>query len=140
MGYSLSRASLAELAGVHPDLVKVVKRAIKLTPVDFRVLEGLRSPARQKKLKAAGASTILNSRHITGHAIDVAALIDGKIDWSWPLYPKIAHAFKKAAAELGIPIVCGVDWKRFPDGGHVELTRKQYPAVGGRPQATGNRH
>lgn len=128
MPFRLSQASLAKLKGVHPDLATVVKRAIEITPVDFRVLEGLRSPERQKKLKAAGASTVLNSRHITGHAIDFAALIDGRIDWSWPLYGKIAAAFKKAARENGVPIVWGGDWKSFKDGGHIELTRSRYPA------------
>jgi peptidoglycan L-alanyl-D-glutamate endopeptidase CwlK len=106
----------------------VVKRAIEITPVDFRVLEGLRSLARQKKLKAAGASTILNSRHITGHAIDFAALSDGQVDWSWPLYGRIGAAFKQAAKEKGVPILWGGDWKSFKDGGHVELPRKSYPA------------
>ena len=128
MGFKLSQASLARLKGVHPDLTKVVRRAIEITPVDFRVLEGLRSPARQRKLKSAGASTILNSRHITGHAIDFAALIDGKVDWSWPLYARIAAAFKQAAKEKGVPIVWGGDWKSFKDGGHIELPRKNYPA------------
>lgn len=128
MAYKLSSTSLAKLDGVHPDLVKVVKRAIQITPIDFRILEGRRSPARQKQLKAAGASTILNSRHITGHAIDFAAMVDGKIRWDWPLYPRVAMAFKQAAKELGIEIVCGVDWKKFPDGGHIELSRKKYPA------------
>ena len=128
MAFRLSQASLAKLKGVHPDLATVVKRAIEITPVDFRVLEGLRSQARQRKLKAAGASTILNSRHITGHAIDFAALVDGRIDWSWPLYGKVAAAFKKAAREKGVPIVWGGDWKTFKDGGHIELTRSRYPA------------
>jgi peptidoglycan L-alanyl-D-glutamate endopeptidase CwlK len=128
MAFQLSKASRAKLTGVHPDLVKVVTRAIELTPVDFRVLEGLRSAARQKKLKAVGASTILNSRHITGHAIDFAALVDGKVDWSWPLYGRIAAAFKRAAKEMGVPITWGGDWKSFKDGGHIELPRRNYPA------------
>lgn len=128
MGFRFSQASLTKLNGVHPDLVKVARRAIEITPVDFRVLEGRRSAARQKKLKAAGASTILNSRHITGHAIDFAALIDGKVDWSWPLYARIAAAFKQAAREKRVPIVWGGDWKSFKDGGHIELPRKNYPA------------
>ena len=126
--FRLGTSSLSKLKGVHPDLVRVVKRAIVLTDTDFRVLEGLRSPARQKALKAAGASTTLNSRHITGHAVDIAALINGKINWSWPLYAKIAVAFKLAAKELSIPLTWGGDWKTFKDGGHFELPRKQYPA------------
>jgi len=127
MAYKLGKSSLAKLEGVHPDLVRVTKRAIQLTTVDFRVLEGRRSAARQKKLKAAGASQTLNSRHLTGHAIDFVALLGGKVDWSWPLYAKIAAAFKAAAKEKGVPITWGGDWRSFKDGGHIELPRKQYP-------------
>lgn len=127
MAFRLSARSLSRLEGVHPDLVKVVKRAIEITPVDFMVTEGLRTRARQVQLVKAGASRTLNSRHITGHAVDVAAWVAGEVRWDWPLYPKIAAAFKQAAKELGIPIVWGGDWKSLRDGPHFELDRKVYP-------------
>ncbi len=95
--------------------------------VDFTVLEGLRDPERQKTLMESGASQTLNSRHITGHAVDLGAWVDNQVDWSWPLYHKIAAAMKEAAKELDVAIVCGADWKRFPDGPHFELDRKAYP-------------
>ena len=125
--FKLGKRSIERLQGVHPDLVRVVERAIDLTPVDFTVLEGLRSPERQKILVASGASQTLNSRHITGHAADLGAWVDNQVDWSWPLYHQIANAMKAAANELGISIVCGADWKKFPDGPHFELDRKYYP-------------
>ena len=125
--FKLGKRSIERLQGVHPDLVRVVERAIDLTPVDFTVLEGLRSPERQKILVASGASQTLNSRHITGHAVDLGAWVDNQVDWSWPLYHQIANAMKAAATELGIPIVWGGDWKKFPDGPHFELDRKYYP-------------
>lgn len=125
--FKLGKRSIERLQGVHPDLVRVVERAIDLTPVDFTVLEGLRSPEHQKILVASGASQTLNSRHITGHAVDLGAWVDNQVDWSWPLYHKIANAMKAAANELGISIVCGADWKKFPDGPHFELDRKYYP-------------
>ena len=115
------------LNGVHPDLVKVVERAIQISTVDFTVLEGLRSPERQKALYEAGASQTLNSRHITGHAVDLGAWVDSQVDWSWPLYVQIAKAMKTAAKELNIPIVSGIDWITFRDGPHHELDRKVYP-------------
>lgn len=114
------------LKGVHPDLVKVVMRAIELTTVDFTVLEGLRSTERQRTLVDAGASWTLNSRHITGHAVDLGAWVDDQVDWSWPLYDKIAKAMKTAADELKIKIVWGGSWK-VKDGPHFELDRKVYP-------------
>lgn len=125
--YKLGARSKQRLKGVHDDLVKVVERAIEITTVDFTVLEGLRDPDRQKTLMESGASQTLNSRHITGHAVDLGAWVDNQVDWSWPLYHKIATAMKEAAKELDVAIVCGADWKRFPDGPHFELDRKAYP-------------
>ena len=125
--YTLGARSKQRLKGVHPDLIKVVERAIEITMVDFTVMEGLRTPERQKKLKEAGASQTLNSRHITGHAVDLGAFVDGQVDWSWPLYHEIAKAMKSAAAELSISIEWGGDWSRFKDGPHWQLPRKEYP-------------
>lgn len=124
--FKLSKRSLTALEGVHPDLVAVVKRAIEITEVDFVVTEGCRTAARQAQLFAAGASTTMNSRHLTGHAVDLAAWV-GEIRWDWPLYTKLAAAMKAAASELGVPIVWGGDWKSFKDGPHFELDRKVYP-------------
>jgi peptidoglycan L-alanyl-D-glutamate endopeptidase CwlK len=127
MAHRLSARSRARLKGVHPALVAVVEAAIASTPVDFMVTEGLRTPERQAALVKAGASRTLNSRHLTGHAVDVAALVDGKVRWDWPLYPRVAEAFKAAAARLGVPIVWGGDWPSLRDGPHFELDRRTYP-------------
>ena len=125
--YQLGPRSKNRLKGVHDDLVKVVERAIEISTVDFTVLEGLRSPERQKALVEAGASQTLNSRHITGHAVDLGAWVEDEVSWDWPLYHKIASAMKEAAKELDVAIIWGGDWKRFPDGPHFELDRKKYP-------------
>jgi len=127
MAFSLGLRSKLRLQGVHPDLVKVVNRAIKISEVDFTVLEGLRSRARQAELLKAGATTTLNSRHLTGHAVDLGAWVTGAVRWDWPLYHKIASAMKQAAGELGIPLTWGGDWAKFPDGPHFELPRRAYP-------------
>ena len=127
MSYYLGQKSLEKLQGVHPDLVKVVKLAITKTSVDFAVTEGLRTVERQKELLAAGASQTMNSRHITGHAVDVVAVVGTEIRWDWPLFSKIAQAMKAAAAELKISIQWGGDWKTFKDGPHFQLDRKKYP-------------
>lgn len=125
--YTLGVRSRARLKGVHPDLVKVVERAISITTVDFAVHEGLRTPERQKVLKEAGASQTLNSRHITGHAVDLVAWVDGEVRWDWPLYHKIAAAMKEAAKQVGVPIEWGGDWRTFKDGPHFQLPKKEYP-------------
>ncbi len=127
MGFSLRKRSLDRMTGVHPDLVKVVKLAITLTEVDFGVTEGLRNIDRQRELVAKGASKTMNSRHLTGHAVDLVAYVGSEVRWDWPLYHKIAEAMKRAANALGVPIVWGGDWKSFKDGPHFELDRKAYP-------------
>lgn len=127
MTFSLSTRSRSRLQGVHPDLVRVVERAIAITPVDFMVTEGLRDAHRQAGLVKAGASRTLKSRHLTGHAVDIAALVDGEVRWDWPLYPRIAAAFKQAAQELAVPLTWGGDWPRLRDGPHFELNAKAYP-------------
>ena len=130
--YTLGVRSKARLKGVHPDLVKVVERAINLTTVDFTVLEGVRDPLRQMKLVEAGASQTMNSRHIPGadgfaKAVDLGAWVDDEVRWDWPLYHKIAAAMLEAARELNVKIVWGGSWAKFRDGPHFELDRKQYP-------------
>lgn len=124
MAYKLGDKSLEKLKGVHPDLVKVVKKAIEYTPIDFRITEGLRTKERQAYLLKKGASKTMRSRHITGHAIDVVALPDGEVSWDMKYYKQITQAFKRAAAELGIPMEHGSDWGW--DGPHHELHRSTY--------------
>jgi peptidoglycan L-alanyl-D-glutamate endopeptidase CwlK len=123
----LSAKSLSRLEGVHPDLVKVVHRAIENSTVDFAVLEGLRTPERQQQLVKAGASLTLKSRHLTGHAVDLGAIVGGQVRWDWPLYYKISEAMKDAAKDLKVSITWGGDWTMFKDGPHFELNRKTYP-------------
>lgn len=127
MTYKLSAKSLATLDGVHPDLVRVVKRAIEITEQDFSVAEGLRSPARAKAL-AAGGTGIEASLHIRqpdgyGHAVDL---------WPYPLnwqdlaaFRRVAAAMFAAADELGILLQWGADWDT--DGEINEPGEWDYP-------------
>lgn len=127
MTFALGAKSLERLHGVNPDLVRVVKRAITLTPTDFVVTEGLRTQERQKQLVAAGASKTMKSRHLTGHAVDIAPYVNGKVEWSWPLFYPLAKAIKKAAELEGVAIEWGGDWRTFKDGPHWQLPWAQYP-------------
>lgn len=128
MAYKLSDRSLSRLAGVHPDLVRVVKRAIEITTIDFTVLEGRRTMKRQLELKRSGATTTLRSRHLTGHAVDLAPFIDGKVSWDWTHYYVLEKAVKQAAKDEGVKIEWGGDWKSFRDGPHWQLPWRVYPA------------
>ena len=127
MSFALGQRSLSRLEGVHPDLVRVIKRAIELTPVDFTVLEGLRTLARQQRYVASGASRTMRSRHLTGHAVDIAPWVDGTVSWAWPLYYKLAPAVKQAAKECDVPVEWGGDWRSFKDGPHFQIPWKTYP-------------
>ena len=126
MSFKLGKRSLSNLEGVHPDLVKVVNRAIELTQVDFTVIEGLRTKERQAQLLKEKKTTTMNSRHITGHAVDIAAWVNDTISWDWKYYHQIADAMKKASKELNIYTEWGGDWKKFPDGPHFQLTWSNY--------------
>lgn len=132
MGYNLSKRSLDRLSGVHPDLVKVVKRAIQITEVDFGITCGVRTLTEQKKLLAEGATTTLNSRHIPGKdgfskAVDVVAYVGTSVSWDMKYYKMISDAMKQAAKELHVPIEWGGDWKTFKDGPHFQLPYKTHP-------------
>ena len=122
MSYVLGKRSKERLEGVHPDLVSVVERAITISNVDFTVLEGVRTRERQKELFAKGASKTMNSRHITGHAVDLAPW---PISWEKEEFIPIVKAMRQAAEELGIDVVHGHDWGW--DSPHHELSRKTYP-------------
>lgn len=128
MAFSFGQRSLDRMKGVHPDLVRVMKAALATSPIDFMVLEGVRTLTRQRQLFAAGATKTMNSRHLTGHAIDIAPIINGKISWDWPLYYRIAAVVKEAAKAQGVKIEWGGDWRTFKDGPHWQLPWKGYPA------------
>ena len=125
--YKLSEKSLKRLEGVHPDLVRVVKKAVEISKQDFVVIEGLRTLERQRYLMKKGATRTMRSRHLTGHAVDIAPLVDGKASWDWAYYYPVRDAMKQSAADLGVSVIWGGDWRSFRDGPHWELNRKSYP-------------
>lgn len=123
MSYVLGERSLAKLVGVHPRLVAVVQRAIEITSQDFMVLEGVRTPARQKELYAQGRTKpgnkvtwTLTSNHFIdpdtgyGHAVD---LVPFPVDWNdLAKFNAVSRAMFQAAGELSTPIRWGADWDR----------------------------
>lgn len=125
--YALSDRSEKRLEGVHADLVKVVRRALEVSECDFGVAEGLRTRERQAELLASGKSKTINSRHLTGHAVDLVPFVGGEAKWDRPAFEPVVAAMKSAAAGLGIPIEAGHDWKSFPDSPHFQLPWKDYP-------------
>lgn len=132
--FNFSTRSEKRLVGVHPDLVRVMRRAIEITSMDFLILEGLRTQKRQIWLYDNGATTTLNSRHLTGHAVDIAPWLDTDSDgdcepsWHWSHYHVLASWIFKAADLEGVPVEWGGRWTSFPDGPHWQLPRSEYPA------------
>lgn len=126
--FNLGADSISNLRGVHPDLVRVVKAAIALTEVDFKVIEGLRTLEQQRKYFAAGKSKTMNSRHLTGHAVDLAALVSGAVSWDLPLYFKIAEAMKQAAISEGVMVVWGGGWEPLNSSGSPKKMCDDYVA------------
>ena len=120
--------SIKNMQGIHPDLRRVLDRALQDSPLAFVVIEGLRTKERQEQLVASGASKTLDSRHITGHAVDLMPVgPDGKGAFDWPLYNQLGPAVKAAAVAEGVELDWGGDWKKFKDGPHFELDRAAYP-------------
>ena len=125
--YKLGARSESNLVGVHPDLVAVVRRAIQITEVDFTVIEGLRTKERQRELVRTGKSQTMNSRHLNGHAVDIAPWVNGTVSWDWKYFYIIEKAMKQAAEELQISVEWGGDWRSFKDGPHWQLPWGEYP-------------
>jgi hypothetical protein len=129
---NFTNKDLKHIYEVHPDLQQVVFRAAEITKQPFIITDGARTLEEQKGLVAKGASKTLRSRHIPGdngysHAIDVAPIVKGKINWDWKYFYPIADAFKQAARELNTPIEWGGNWKSFKDGPHFQLPWDRYP-------------
>lgn len=135
------KISLSRLVGVHPDLRRVLDRALQDAPFPFRVIDGLRTLERQRELVRIGASKTMKSRHLPhpknglSHAVDLVPLVDldrdGKIEteelFNWPLIIQLAVVVKAAAKAEGVPIEWGGDWRTFKDGPHWQLPWRAYP-------------
>lgn len=135
MGYALGAGSLKKLEGVHPDLVRVVKRAIEISTQDFAVTDGVRTEAQQRVLVNKGASKTMNSKHRKqatgfGHAVDLVPYVNGGPRWEWPLIWAIAVAVDTAATELGVKLVWGAVWDKnlMQYGGSAASLQKEVDA------------
>ena len=110
MAFKLSNRSKINLKGVSPKLVEVVEYAIKVTKVDFAVIEGLRTVERQKELVARGASQTMKSKHLEGLAVDLMAFLGSRGSWELSLYDDIAAAMREGAFKVDIPLRWGAAW------------------------------
>jgi len=121
----MDERSRKRLQGVHPTLAKLITDYARKAKQAFIVTEGVRTPERQAELVKAGASRTLNSKHLTGRAVDLAVVVDGEVRWDWPLYRLLADDLKAFAKKQNVAIVAGADWPRFRDGPHFELQKSE---------------
>lgn len=110
MSFRLGAKSEANLVGVDPRIVAVVRKAILITEIDFSVHDGLRTMEEQKKLVASGASRRLDSAHLTGDAVDLVPYVNGRLRWEMPLCNEVARAVLEASGQLGVRLVWGRVW------------------------------
>lgn len=125
----LNARSMKALKGVHPDLVAVTLEAYNLAirqGNDFIITEGIRTLERQRELFKKGLSKTMNSRHLTGHAIDFAPLIGGELTWKTPAFVPVIACFMAASNQLKIPVESGANWTSFKDYPHIQLPRSKY--------------
>lgn len=118
--YYLSKRSIDNLNGVKAELKILFLVAICESPYDFLVTEGVRSIERQRELVAKGKSKTMNSYHLSGRAVDICVLINGKANWDFDRYESVAKHIKKVAKNMGLNITWGGDWK-FRDACHFQL-------------------
>ena len=110
MTYKLSTKSQERLIGVEPELKEIVYEAIKVTKVDFGVIEGLRTEEKQKQLVESGASQTMKSKHLEGRAVDLMAYIGGRGSWELSVNDEIADAMKEAAIKVDVAVRWGAAW------------------------------
>ena len=125
--HEFSQCSENNLKGIHPDLGMIMRKAIKLSPINFGISEGVRSKKRQLELLAKGKSLSNDSRHITGHAVDIFALPNNILSWEFRHYQEIAKIVLELSKEMSIEIEWGGNWDDLNDGAHFELSRRNYP-------------
>lgn len=129
--YQLSQRSKSNLSGVHPDMVKVVERAIQISPYDFGVSRGLGTIEEQREYVESGASTTMDSLHLPqedgySHAVDLFVLVNGEVTWEHKYFRKVIQAVFTAAIELGVQVSAGALWRDFLDSPHIQLNQDYY--------------
>lgn len=113
--------------GVDENLLAVATRAQQISGIPFAIGDkgGMRDQATQDQLVGGGFSQTRNSNHLTGRALDLLPVVNGKMvaEGTPAQHAEVARAMKQAATELGVPVNWGGDWQSFKDVAHFELPR-----------------
>jgi peptidoglycan L-alanyl-D-glutamate endopeptidase CwlK len=134
---TFSKRSIDNLQGVHLDLFRLMNLSIRNTPVDFTIVEGVRTVQRQQELYAQGRTKpgkiVTNADGVSnksnhqakadgyGHAVDLDPFVNGSVQVNDVAgLKRISDHIKSVARLNGINVVWGGDWK-FVDHPHFEL-------------------
>ena len=126
--FSVKSLNLLNHPKFSPTLRLLLMEAIKDSPIDFTILETVRTIERQKEYFAKGTTKTLKSRHIPNvnksgfsEAVDISPY---PCDWSdLNRFRKLSEHILKKAEQLDIPITWGGNWKTLIDMPHYELKR-----------------
>ncbi len=137
--FKFGKASKARLETCHPDLQRVMRRALETSPMDFTIVCGHRAKDEQEKAFAEGKSKVRypRSRHNSypSEAVDIAPYVGGKLVWDdEATWRQLVDHIQTTAYDLGVYLRWGGDWdgdgltrtdgdldERFVDYPHFEL-------------------
>lgn len=126
--FSVKSLNLLNNPKFSPTLRLLLMEAIKDSPIDFTVIETVRTIEKQKEYLAKGTTKTLKSRHIpdtnkSGYS-EAADIAPYPINWQdISRFKKLSEHIKKKANQLGIPITWGGDFKTLVDMPHYEIKR-----------------
>ena len=126
--FSVKSLNLLNNPKLNPSLRTLFMEAIKDAPLDFTIIETVRTKEKQLEYVTKGASKTMRSRHIPEtnssgfcEAVDAAPY---PIDWNdKERFKKLAAHILKKANQLNIPITWGGNFKTLVDMPHYELKR-----------------
>jgi len=131
--FVFGRTSEKHLAQSDPAIARVHRTGLKLSPIDFALIDSLREVETQRENIRKGVSWTMETRHLErplAKAIDHVPIVNGHEDWSWEAFEQTTNALKEAARLEGVPCTHGIDWEGVRrDGAHTELDRDVYPYI-----------
>lgn len=117
----LSKLSLERLEGVDERLKAIVIECAARCSYPFNVSEGLRTKEQQREYVRQGKSRTMNSKHLTGKAVDLYPLTMNRKQVDWSRFEELADLMFQVARDQDTEIVWGGHWKTFVDKCHFEL-------------------
>lgn len=126
--YKFGKTSLERINNpkFHPKLKQLLLEAIKTSPIDFTVIETVRTVEQQKKNVAKGVSKTMRSRHIPetnkSHLCEAFDIAPYPLNWQdTKRFDELGKHILVTANKLNIKLTWGKNWKTLVDYPHWEL-------------------